>query len=166
MIVFHITLYLFGKLDTRHFLFSKRSIKSLILQLRMRNYRALCWNCLLLFSLVTCSLPPDKDLFLEGPESGLWFRQETGLTVMGGVLDAVEKINDLSSGLLTLSDLHAYMLRVDPANFKASIFSKLVMSMTVTIMQIRFKSMYKVWRSLYSLHITIMSEQRTVLFAL
>uniref|UniRef100_A0A4W5QFR2 Hemoglobin alpha embryonic-3 n=1 Tax=Hucho hucho TaxID=62062 RepID=A0A4W5QFR2_9TELE len=41
-----------------------------------------------------------------------------GGTVMGGVLDAIEKIDDLSAGLLTLSELHAFMLRVDPANFK------------------------------------------------
>uniref|UniRef100_A0A4W5QIX7 Globin domain-containing protein n=1 Tax=Hucho hucho TaxID=62062 RepID=A0A4W5QIX7_9TELE len=37
-----------------------------------------------------------------------------GGTVMGGVLDAIEKIDDLSAGLLTLSELHAFMLRVDP----------------------------------------------------
>nr|XP_046186334.1 hemoglobin subunit alpha-1-like [Oncorhynchus gorbuscha] len=41
-----------------------------------------------------------------------------GLTVMGGVLDAVTKIDDLTGGLLTLSELHAFTLRVDPANFK------------------------------------------------
>ncbi|CAB1341807.1 unnamed protein product [Coregonus sp. 'balchen'] len=35
-----------------------------------------------------------------------------------GVLDAIEKIDDLSAGLLTLSELHAFLLRVDPANFK------------------------------------------------
>ncbi|KAL0197108.1 hypothetical protein M9458_005648 [Cirrhinus mrigala] len=31
---------------------------------------------------------------------------------------AVSKIDDLTSGLLTLSELHAFQLRVDPANFK------------------------------------------------
>ncbi|XP_071776742.2 hemoglobin subunit alpha-1-like [Centroberyx gerrardi] len=41
-----------------------------------------------------------------------------GMTIMGGVLDAVGKMDDLSGGLLTLSELHAFMLRVDPANFK------------------------------------------------
>ncbi|XP_051995022.1 hemoglobin embryonic subunit alpha-like [Xyrauchen texanus] len=41
-----------------------------------------------------------------------------GLTVMNGVLTAVGLIDDLKGGLLTLSELHAYMLRVDPANFK------------------------------------------------
>ncbi|TRY89220.1 hypothetical protein DNTS_025392 [Danionella cerebrum] len=41
-----------------------------------------------------------------------------GSTVMGGVAEAVSKIDDLTSGLLNLSELHAYLLRVDPANFK------------------------------------------------
>ena len=43
-----------------------------------------------------------------------------GLTVMGGVLEAVTKIDDLAGGLLTLSELHAFTLRVDPANFKVT----------------------------------------------
>ncbi|XP_042248003.1 hemoglobin embryonic subunit alpha [Thunnus thynnus] len=41
-----------------------------------------------------------------------------GKTVMAGVADAVTKIDDLTAGLLTLSELHAFTLRVDPANFK------------------------------------------------
>ncbi|XP_072224233.1 hemoglobin subunit alpha-1 [Leuresthes tenuis] len=41
-----------------------------------------------------------------------------GKTVMGGVAVAVTKIDDLSAGLLSLSELHAFTLRVDPANFK------------------------------------------------
>lgn len=41
-----------------------------------------------------------------------------GITVMNGVADAVSKIDDLKGGLLTLSELHAFTLRVDPANFK------------------------------------------------
>ncbi|XP_036377689.1 hemoglobin embryonic subunit alpha-like [Megalops cyprinoides] len=41
-----------------------------------------------------------------------------GKTVMDGVLDAVEKMDDLITGLFTLSELHAFMLRVDPQNFK------------------------------------------------
>ncbi|XP_042248011.1 hemoglobin embryonic subunit alpha-like [Thunnus albacares] len=41
-----------------------------------------------------------------------------GKTVMAGVADAVSKIDDLKGGLLTLSELHAFTLRVDPANFK------------------------------------------------
>ncbi|XP_068584099.1 hemoglobin subunit alpha-1 [Cebidichthys violaceus] len=41
-----------------------------------------------------------------------------GKNVMGGVADAVAKIDDLNAGLLNLSELHAFTLRVDPANFK------------------------------------------------
>uniref|UniRef100_A0A3Q3GY06 Hemoglobin embryonic subunit alpha-like n=1 Tax=Labrus bergylta TaxID=56723 RepID=A0A3Q3GY06_9LABR len=41
-----------------------------------------------------------------------------GITVMGGVGLAVSKIDDLKAGLLNLSELHAFTLRVDPANFK------------------------------------------------
>ncbi|XP_063071093.1 hemoglobin subunit alpha-2-like [Engraulis encrasicolus] len=41
-----------------------------------------------------------------------------GMTVMTGYLDAVEKIDDLVGGLLSLSELHAFTLRIDPANFK------------------------------------------------
>ncbi|XP_076608510.1 hemoglobin embryonic subunit alpha-like [Chaetodon auriga] len=41
-----------------------------------------------------------------------------GMTVMSGVGDAVNKIDDLKGGLLNLSELHAFTLRVDPANFK------------------------------------------------
>ncbi|KAJ4918522.1 hypothetical protein JOQ06_014084 [Pogonophryne albipinna] len=41
-----------------------------------------------------------------------------GKTVMMGVGDAVTKIDDLKEGLKELSQLHAFTLRVDPANFK------------------------------------------------
>ncbi|XP_071389545.1 hemoglobin embryonic subunit alpha-like [Centroberyx affinis] len=41
-----------------------------------------------------------------------------GITIMRGVMEAVGKMDDLTGGLLTLSELHAFMLRVDPANFK------------------------------------------------
>ncbi|XP_029945166.1 hemoglobin embryonic subunit alpha [Salarias fasciatus] len=43
-----------------------------------------------------------------------------GVTVMGGVAEAVSKIDDLTAGLLNLSELHAFTLRVDPANFKVA----------------------------------------------
>uniref|UniRef100_A0A3Q4HDJ1 Globin domain-containing protein n=2 Tax=Neolamprologus brichardi TaxID=32507 RepID=A0A3Q4HDJ1_NEOBR len=41
-----------------------------------------------------------------------------GATVMAAVTDAVSKIDDLTGALLSLSELHAFTLRVDPANFK------------------------------------------------
>uniref|UniRef100_A0A3Q1HT77 Hemoglobin embryonic subunit alpha-like n=1 Tax=Acanthochromis polyacanthus TaxID=80966 RepID=A0A3Q1HT77_9TELE len=43
-----------------------------------------------------------------------------GMTVMGGVADAVSNIDDLAAGLLSLSELHAFTLRIDPQNFKVS----------------------------------------------
>ncbi|KAJ0057808.1 hypothetical protein NL108_002917 [Boleophthalmus pectinirostris] len=42
-----------------------------------------------------------------------------GITIMKAVSDAVGKIDDLKGGLLNLSELHAFTLRVDPANFKS-----------------------------------------------
>lgn len=43
-----------------------------------------------------------------------------GATIMAAVGDAVSKIDDLTGGLSTLSELHAFKLRVDPANFRVS----------------------------------------------
>ncbi|KAI4900631.1 hypothetical protein NFI96_029194 [Prochilodus magdalenae] len=37
---------------------------------------------------------------------------------MSAVADAVAKIDDLPSAMSQLSEVHAYKLRVDPANFK------------------------------------------------
>lgn len=44
-----------------------------------------------------------------------------GKAVMSGVEEAVSKIDDLTNGMVNLSELHAFQLRVDPANFKASL---------------------------------------------
>ncbi|XP_064808950.1 hemoglobin subunit alpha-2-like [Oncorhynchus masou masou] len=44
--------------------------------------------------------------------------RKQGITVMGGLYEAVSKIDDLAGGLLNLSELHAFVLRVDPVNFK------------------------------------------------
>lgn len=44
-----------------------------------------------------------------------------GKVVMDGVGFAVGQIDDLIGGLLTLSELHAFTLRIDPANFKVAI---------------------------------------------
>lgn len=43
-----------------------------------------------------------------------------GATIMGAVGKAVKGIDDLSGTLSSLSDLHAFQLRVDPANFKVT----------------------------------------------
>ncbi|KAM3833929.1 hemoglobin subunit alpha-1-like [Diretmus argenteus] len=41
-----------------------------------------------------------------------------GKTIVNGIGEAVAKIDDLQKGLLSLSELHAFQLRVDPTNFK------------------------------------------------
>uniref|UniRef100_A0A3P9D4N0 Hemoglobin subunit alpha-A-like n=2 Tax=Maylandia zebra TaxID=106582 RepID=A0A3P9D4N0_9CICH len=41
-----------------------------------------------------------------------------GATIMAAIEDAVSKIDDLTGGLSALSELHAFKLRVDPANFR------------------------------------------------
>ncbi|XP_043091101.1 hemoglobin subunit alpha [Puntigrus tetrazona] len=41
-----------------------------------------------------------------------------GKVIMGAVGEAISKIDDLVGGLAPLSELHAFKLRVDPANFK------------------------------------------------
>lgn len=41
-----------------------------------------------------------------------------GGLILGGVTDAMGKLDNLKVGLLELSELHAFTLRVDPANFK------------------------------------------------
>uniref|UniRef100_A0A3Q2W0J0 Globin domain-containing protein n=1 Tax=Haplochromis burtoni TaxID=8153 RepID=A0A3Q2W0J0_HAPBU len=54
-----------------------------------------------------------------------------GATVMTAVTDAVSKIDDLIGALLSLSELHAFTLRVDPANFKVLAHNLLVVLATV-----------------------------------
>lgn len=41
-----------------------------------------------------------------------------GATIMGAVGEAVANIDDLTGALSKLSELHAFKLRVDPANFR------------------------------------------------
>lgn len=41
-----------------------------------------------------------------------------GKIIMAGISDAIGKMDDLKGGLVSLSELHAFTLRVDPANFK------------------------------------------------
>ncbi|KAJ3598727.1 hypothetical protein NHX12_000670 [Muraenolepis orangiensis] len=41
-----------------------------------------------------------------------------GKTIMMGIGDAVTKMDDLNANLLSLSELHAFQLRVDPTNFR------------------------------------------------
>lgn len=43
-----------------------------------------------------------------------------GKAIMCGVGSAVGMLDDLKGGLMSLSELHAFTLRVDPANFKVN----------------------------------------------
>lgn len=56
-----------------------------------------------------------NDLSFNSPQV-----KKHGKTVISGVEDAVNKIDDLTNGLLELSQLHAFKLRIDPANFKVN----------------------------------------------
>ncbi|XP_016425821.1 hemoglobin subunit alpha [Sinocyclocheilus rhinocerous] len=49
-----------------------------------------------------------------------------GSFIMAAVGDAISKIDDLVGGLMALSELHAFKLRVDPANFKIFIHNVIV----------------------------------------
>uniref|UniRef100_A0A3P9IX13 Globin domain-containing protein n=1 Tax=Oryzias latipes TaxID=8090 RepID=A0A3P9IX13_ORYLA len=64
--------------------------------------------------------PQTKTYFAHWPDmkTGSEPVKKHGKKIMGGVGLAVSKIDDLAAGLLELSELHAFKLRVDPANFK------------------------------------------------
>ncbi|XP_043091280.1 hemoglobin embryonic subunit alpha-like [Puntigrus tetrazona] len=63
-------------------------------------------------------------------------RKQARKTVMGGVAEAVSKIDDLTAGLLNLSELHAFQLRIDPANFK--ILSHNILVVLATLFPVDF----------------------------
>ncbi|XP_076615947.1 hemoglobin, alpha embryonic 5 [Chaetodon auriga] len=64
--------------------------------------------------------PQTKTYFSHWPDTspGSAPVKAHGKKVMGGVGQAVAKIDDMTNGLLDLSEQHAFQLRVDPANFK------------------------------------------------
>ncbi|XP_078477829.1 LOW QUALITY PROTEIN: hemoglobin subunit alpha-1-like [Lampetra planeri] len=64
--------------------------------------------------------PQTKTYFSHWPDLSFGSApvKKHGKTVMGGVALAVSKIDDLTNGLLELSEKHAFQLRVDPANFR------------------------------------------------
>ncbi|XP_073345630.1 hemoglobin, alpha embryonic 5 [Pagrus major] len=64
--------------------------------------------------------PQTKTYFSHWPDlnPGSASVKAHGKRVMGGVALAVSKIDNLTQGLLDLSEQHAFQLRVDPANFK------------------------------------------------
>ncbi|XP_012694344.1 hemoglobin subunit alpha-1-like [Clupea harengus] len=64
--------------------------------------------------------PQTKTYFSHWPDlaPGSAHVRAHGKKVMSGIGLAVANIDDLLGGLLTLSERHAFQLRVDPANFK------------------------------------------------
>ncbi|XP_066529763.1 hemoglobin, alpha adult 2 [Hoplias malabaricus] len=64
--------------------------------------------------------PQTKTYFAHWPDltPGSEPVKRHGKIVMGAITDAVGKMDDLVGGLSSLSDLHAFKLRVDPGNFK------------------------------------------------
>ncbi|XP_041817990.1 hemoglobin, alpha embryonic 5 [Chelmon rostratus] len=77
--------------------------------------------------------PQTKTYFSHWPDLGPGSAsvKSHGKKVMGGVALAVSKIDDLTKGLLDLSEQHAFQLRVDPANFKILIHCILVVIATM-----------------------------------
>uniref|UniRef100_A0A3Q3WKQ1 Globin domain-containing protein n=1 Tax=Mola mola TaxID=94237 RepID=A0A3Q3WKQ1_MOLML len=71
-------------------------------------------------SMLVTVYPQTKTYFTHWKDTSASSTQvrKHGITVMGGVREAIGKIDNLTGGLLTLSELHAFTLRVDPANFK------------------------------------------------
>ncbi|MCC9266174.1 globin domain-containing protein, partial [Bacillus velezensis] len=64
--------------------------------------------------------PQTKTYFSHWPDlsPGSASVKNHGKNIMKGVATAVARIDDLTNGLLELSEQHAFKLRVDPANFK------------------------------------------------
>ncbi|XP_075889981.1 hemoglobin subunit alpha-like [Nelusetta ayraudi] len=64
--------------------------------------------------------PQTKTYFSHWPDLavGSTSVNNHGSKVISGVALAVKCIDDLATGLLDLSEQHAYSMRVDPANFK------------------------------------------------
>ncbi|XP_041830890.1 hemoglobin, alpha embryonic 5 [Melanotaenia boesemani] len=64
--------------------------------------------------------PQTKTYFSHWPDvrPGSGPVKKHGKKIMGGVAQAVGVIDDLTNGLLELSERHAFQMRVDPANFK------------------------------------------------
>nr|XP_046234117.1 hemoglobin, alpha embryonic 5 [Scatophagus argus] len=71
-------------------------------------------------SRMLCVYPQTKTYFSHWPDMspGSAPVKAHAKKVMSGVGQAVAKIDDLTNGLLELSEQHAFQLRVDPANFK------------------------------------------------
>lgn len=75
-----------------------------------------------MFYRMLCAYPMTKTYFSHWSDLSPNSAQvkKHGATIMAAVGDAVAKIDDLVGGLSALSELHAFKLRVDPANFRVS----------------------------------------------
>ncbi|XP_021068900.1 hemoglobin subunit zeta [Mus pahari] len=66
-----------------------------------------------------CSYPQTKTYFPHFDlHHGSQQLRAHGFKILTAIGDAVKNIDNLSSALTKLSELHAYILRVDPVNFK------------------------------------------------
>ena len=76
--------------------------------------------------------PQTKTYFSHWPDLGPGSAsvKAHGKKVMGGIALGVSKIDDLTNGLLDLSEQHAFQLRVDPANFKVRLGGSLSADIT------------------------------------
>lgn len=68
--------------------------------------------------------PPTKTYFAHWSDlhPGAANVKRHGSVIMKKIGEAVAQIDDLKGSLSSLSDLHAFKLRVDPTNFKVNIF--------------------------------------------
>ncbi|KAG7325187.1 hypothetical protein KOW79_011503 [Hemibagrus wyckioides] len=73
--------------------------------------------------------PQTKTYFSHWPDlsSGSSSVKAHGKKVMEGIGEAVNNIDDLFGAMSNLSELHAFKLRIDPANFKILSHNLLVM---------------------------------------
>ncbi|XP_042364277.1 hemoglobin subunit alpha-1-like [Plectropomus leopardus] len=82
--------------------------------------------------------PQTKTYFSHWPDlsPGSASVKAHGKKVMGGIGMAVASIDDMVTGMLELSEKHAFTLRVDPANFK--IISHCILVETATLFPTEF----------------------------
>lgn len=90
-----------------------------------------CFRCSVQFPLLKPFLIFSSRLFSSFPQTKTYFPhfdlshgsvqlRGHGSKVLGAIGEAVKNIDDIGGALAKLSELHAYILRVDPVNFKVS----------------------------------------------
>jgi len=107
----------FGRLDFFNLFYCSLLCVNHVFDLHIHNFH-LFDSCRML-----TSYPQTKTYFAHwsdlSPDSAQV--KKHGATIMAAIGDAVGKIDDLTGALSKLSELHAFKLRIDPANFKVSI---------------------------------------------